>query len=483
MNITNITLKYATGGNTTLKASKNITRLENELAAGTNEVTLTGAGPYYEVKVNNGTNDYTVNVPAFALGLGSTTLYTNGTNEVSTIAKQLLSKYHTANPTAFDLVRYQHDERTRLNNLITTEASSATPDKKRLKELKNDLKAIDKLNSKDVKDILSEEVDALESAIENGVEIDTTKAARTIENKIKTYLKSVENVEKIKVQLKNTTKSRIKVFSGIKKVVATPVKFVKNVVTAPINFVKDHKKGVVATVVAGAVAVGGYQLLKNHEDEKDNGSTTDTQTEVPAPVTSIESNAFESLYNANYRIYEDLAEELELSGYNYSDIITGYTFLEMYESLDLSKLHVKEVSSYIIKADALITKLCANGTYGNVSYEVIKSLRSGYEACVETFRNQSLTVLDRYTAAVNAAVYGVNGIQNGTMDSSELASFQAEVNNFLNALDQGKVLWMTDGEQMLAFAKTPEGKTVYLGAEPVQKENQKTLGTHPSMNA
>ena len=134
MNITNITLKYATSGNTTLKASKNIARLENELAAGTNEVTLTGAGPYYEVKVNDGTNDYTVNVPAFELGLGSTTLYTNGTNEVSTIAKQLLSKYHTAHPTAFDLVRYQHNERTRLNNLITTEASSTTPDKKRLKE-------------------------------------------------------------------------------------------------------------------------------------------------------------------------------------------------------------------------------------------------------------------------------------------------------------------------------------------------------------
>ena len=146
MNIRDIKLKYATPtSTTTIKTAPDMATLQSTLAAGVGETRLPGAGPYYEVKIENGGTTYIVKVPAFTLGLGSTGLYNIGVNKVSTIARELLAKRFEAAPTTFNLVNYQAERRTELNAQITAEAAKTDPDKKVLKKLRKDLKKVEKL--------------------------------------------------------------------------------------------------------------------------------------------------------------------------------------------------------------------------------------------------------------------------------------------------------------------------------------------------
>ena len=450
MNITDIKLKYAAAGAATVvKTATDMAGLQTILAPGAGETTLNGAGPYYEVKINDGTNNYTLNVPALTLGLGSTGLYVNGVNKVSAIAKELLAKYYETHPTTFDLVAYQSERRTALNAEITAEASSATPDKKKIKRLKKELKAVEKLKEKDINEILTTQVTGLETKVNTGIDV-TGMTAAQIKTALNKYLKeNAMKLEEKKVQkANNPKKSRLQVFSGMW------------------NFTKKHKKGIIALALAGTlagtgIATKGFGLFDG--DDKDNSNDLPQQpaiiVQVPTGVT-INSPEFTAAVAANMTKYAPYRDTLSVtSDFSYEEIIRGYTFIEQCPNMDTQAMNGTEIGTLICAGDCLVVKLCRNNQFGNISPEARQAINGGTETSV-TFIEQNNamtggTLLDYMTVGRYAGLR----IQDSG-DSTMLNDYNTRI--------------YTPG---LSVYETFLDNGLNLGANLGQ---QKTLGAHPA---
>ena len=450
MNITDIKLKYAAAGAATVvKTATDMAGLQTILAPGAGETTLNGAGPYYEVKVNDGTNNYTLNVPALTLGLGSSGLYVNGVNKVSAIAKELLAKYYETHPTTFDLVAYQSERRTALNAEITAEASSATPDKKKIKRLKKELKDVEKLKEKDINEILTTQVTGLETKVNTGIDV-TGMTAAQIKTALNKYLKeNAMKLEEKKIQkANNPKKSRLQVFSGMW------------------NFTKKHKKGIIALALAGTlagtgIATKGFGLFDG--DDKDNSNDLPQQpaiiVQVPTGVT-INSPEFTAAVAANMTKYAPYRDTLSVtSDFSYEEIIRGYTFIEQCPNMDTQAMNGTEIGTLICAGDALVVKLCRNNQFGNISPEARQAINGGTETSV-TFIEQNNamtggTLLDYMTVGRYAGLR----IQDSG-DSTMLNDYNTRI--------------YTPG---LSVYETFLDNGLNLGANLGQ---QKTLGAHPA---
>lgn len=450
MNITDIKLKYAAAGAATVvKTATDMAGLQTILAPGAGETTLNGAGPYYEVKVNDGTNNYTLNVPALTLGLGSTGLYVNGVNKVSAIAKELLAKYYETHPTTFDLVAYQSERRTALNAEITAEASSTTPDKKKIKRLKKELKDVEKLKEKDINEILTTQVTGLETKVNTGVDVAGMTPAQ-IKTALTKYLKeNAMKLEEKKVQkANNPKKSRLQVFSGIKTFLANN----KTIIAT----------GAVITALA-ATGVTGVVHMNKYGKDKDNSNDLPQQpaiiVQVPTGVT-INSPEFTAAVAANMTKYAPYRDTLSVtSDFSYEEIIRGYTFIEQCPNMDTQAMNGTEIGTLICAGDCLVVKLCRNNQFGNISPEARQAINGGTETSV-TFIEQNNamtggTLLDYMTVGRYAGLR----IQDSG-DSTMLYDYNTRI--------------YTPG---LSVYETFLDNGLNLGANLGQ---QKTLGAHPA---
>lgn len=454
MNITDIKLKYAAAGASTIvKTAADMTRLQTTLASGSGEATVIGAGPYYEVKIEDGGTVYTVNVPALTLNFASTGLYNIGVNKVSAIAKELLGKYNETSPRTFNLANYQRERVNELNAEVTTERNSATPDKKKIKKLRKEINRVEKLKEKDISKILETQITGLETQVNAGVDIEATMTARQIERTLTDYLKkNVMTLEEKKVQKKNNPKkSKLQIFSGMW------------------NFAKKHKKGIGALVLAGTlagtgIATKGFGLF----DGKDNSSNKQQIVTTIPNGTSINSPEFTAAFSANMTRFAAYKDSLELSsGYSYEEIVRGYTFIEHCGSIDTDSMERDQMVTLMSCGDIMIAHLIANGQYGNVSPEARNAMNGGIEQCVTYIQNNNAItgapLLDYMTVSRKAEMTMVQAVSNNQATSEELSELNSQI---INPGYQIYLTYMENG--------------INLGAS---LNNQKTLGTHPATRA
>ena len=458
MNIRDIKLKYATPtSTTTIKTAPDMATLQSTLAAGTGETTLPGPGPYYEVKIENAGTTYTVNVPAFTLGLGSTGLYNIGVNKVSTIARELLAKRFEAAPTAFNLVNYQSERRTELNAQITAEAAKTNKDKKVLKKLRKDLKKVEKLKDKKVPDILTEQINGLETKVNAGVNITAPITARNMPAPVKSYLQDASSLEEKKVQkVNNPKKSKLQVFSGMK------------------TFAQNHKTGIKRGLALAGAGVVTVTAIKTNGFGLFNGENKNTGTQVPTPTPGIHgtiltgtySNEFNNAVSTNMTLYAPYRNILESTyGCSFEDIVRGYTFIENCGTMDTSNIGRNEMIKLITDGDKMIQLLVVNGQYGNISPEARNAIYGGFGTSVAYIQNNNAinggSLLDYMTVGGAARTTLEVAVSNNQATTEDLLNLNSTIIN--------------PGLEVYLF-KLENG----LGASSLN--NQKTLGTHPAMS-
>ena len=290
-----------------------------------------------------------------------------------------------------------------------------------------------------------------------GVNITAPITARNMPAPVKSYLQDASSLEEKKVQkVNNPKKSKLQVFSGMKK------------------FAQNHKTGIKRGLALAGAGVVTVTAIKTNGFGLFNGENKNTGTQAPTPtpgihgtiLTGIYSNEFNNAVSTNMTKYAPYRNILESTyGCSFEDIVRGYTFIENCGTMDTSNIGRNEMIKLITDGDKMIQLLVVNGQYGNISPEARNAIYGGFGTSVAYIQNNNAinggSLLDYMT---------VGGAARTTLEAA-VSNNQATTEDLLNL----NSTIINPGLEVYLF-KLENG----LGASSLN--NQKTFGTHPAMS-
>ena len=286
--------------------------------------------------------------------------FLDGAGKVRRIIKSLISK--TVQTEEMDYEVYKAQEKNQLKgNLkiakINYKRNKTEDNKKLVADAKEALKASKRENSADYK----ASVERLTNNLKNEVRSFNSKTTHTKEEAKRAFdaLVQIQKNEGLNITNDTPKITKMKVFSGVKKVAK-----------APFTFVKNHKKGVVAVALAGVIGVtahhtGLFGLKNKNNDANANNNNNNRQ----------EQNSIIIDYSA-YRNYE---KALAKYGYTYNEIIEGYTFILNASNPAYANLSLEQIDKYITAGDCLLEEKCLKNDY-DCSSAAINAINNGVEA-------------------------------------------------------------------------------------------------------
>ncbi len=383
----------ATTASTSIKNVRSITGLKRNLEDGKKEITFSGLGSYLEIDVKHKGTTKKVKIPFFSAFKKDKFVNTNGYAYVNPLAEKVIRKVVKGNVPTFELTDFQAAATAELNARIgalgTTPAEVA--EKTRLENRRDNVIATAK--KKDSDKLVRDEIKYLEDVVKRGVNLgacsnDTDRKAALVR-----YANQFERLMTLKAQAKKLTWSQKK---GIRR------------------FNNKHVKRIGAglaaiAVAAGLVACRIFEFPKHAwetvEDWFNKPRVTTSQTvnptqapvQTPAPTVnvtkaptatptptvvptqvptatpvapmatsnkhSLNSEMFTTAREANYANFEFLRVFAEQYGFDYDQLIEGYTFVEHAHDLDTTGLSRSVIENHIVNARTLIALTLSTGSF------------------------------------------------------------------------------------------------------------------------
>lgn len=345
--------------------------------------------------------------------------FLDGTGKVRRIIKSLISK--TVETEEMDYEVYKAREKAQLKgNLkvakINYRNNKTEANKKLIQDAKEALKASKKESSADYKAGLATLTNNLKSEVRSF----NSKTTHTKEEAKRAFeaLVQIQKNEGLNITSDTPKITKVKVFNGIKKVAK-----------APVTFVKNHKKGVVAIVLAGVIGFTANHIFSSKNKGGNNNVAANTRQEQ---MTNNDYNYYQEQNTVvvDYAAYRDYEQALAKYDYTYNEIVEGYTFILNASNTAYANLSLEQIDKYINAGDCLLEEKCLRNDY-DCSSAAINAINNGVEASTKFLEENNAfnggTLIDYMTVGRKTHDNLFNLYKNGRALAEDIDKFRDTV--------------------------------------------------------
>ena len=384
------------------------------------------------------------------------------TGKVRKIIKSLISKAVQTEEMDYEVYKAQEKAQLKANLKIAKinyKRSKTEDDKALVEEAKEALKASKKENASDYKS----RTETLTNKLKSEVRSFNSKTTHTKEETKRAFdaLVQIQKNEGLNITNDTPKITKMKVFSGVKKVAK-----------APFTFVKNHKKGVVAVALAGVIGFTANHIFSSKNKDNNNNINTNTRQEqmtnnnynhyqeqgnitydMPNNTYTNDDSYYGQNNNANndyqdqnneasnnheeqnivivdYDAYRNYEQALAKYGYTYNEIIEGYTFILNANNPTYANLSLEQIDKYITAGDCLLEEKCLKNDY-DCSSAAINAINNGVEASTKFLEENNAfsggTLIDYMTVGRKTHDNLFDSYRNGYALAEDVDNFRNKV--------------------------------------------------------